>query len=231
MTCISVLLLVGCGDETGAPNVATTAAAAAVTTEAATSTTSVATTTTTTTPATSTTATTATTSTTTSQPATSTSTSAPATAAAATLPNPDDPPADERAPEPLVELGTIEIPRINVTKSIYEGVTLTTLDRGPGHWPGTAMPGQVGNVVIAGHRVSHDKPFRHLEQLEPGDDVILTTPDGRFVYKVTGTEIVLPDALRIIDQTPDQTATLFACTPPGSTRQRIVIHLAYAPNG
>jgi sortase A len=140
-------------------------------------------------------------------------------------------PADPRAPEPLVELGSIEIPKIGVSKSMFEGITLTTLDHGPGHWPGTAMPGHVGNVVIAGHRVSHDKPFRHLEQLEVGDDVILTTDEGRFVYKVTGTEVVYPDALWIADQTADYTATLFACHPAGSTRQRIVVHLALAPNG
>ena len=92
---------------------------------------------------------------------------------------------------------------------------MTTLDQGPGHWPGTAMPGQLGNVVIAGHRVSHDKPFRNIDKLEPGDDVILTTGDGRFVYKVTGTEIVYPDALWIVDQTAEHTATLFACHPAG----------------
>jgi sortase A len=148
-----------------------------------------------------------------------------------TLPNPESPPADPRADVPLVELGTIEIPKLGVTKSMYEGITLTTLDNGPGHWPGTAMPGHQGNVVIAGHRVSHDKPFRHLEQLEPGDDVIMTTDEGRFVYKVTSTEVVYPDALWIADQTAEYTGTLFACTPPGSTRQRIVVHLAFAPNG
>ncbi len=161
---------------------------------------------------------------------TSTTTST-TTTVAVTLPNPENPPEDPRAPEPLVAVGTIEIPRIGVTKSMYEGITLTTLDHGPGHWPGTAMPGQQGNVVVAGHRVSHDKPFRNIDQLEPGDDVIFTTDDGRFVYKVTGTEVVYPDAMWIVDQTADYTATLFACTPPGSTRQRIVIHLAYAPNG
>jgi sortase A len=144
------------------------------------------------------------------------------------LPNPEAPP-DENANEPVVELGTIEIPRINVTKTMFEGITLSTLDRGPGHWPGTAMAGQPGNVVVAGHRVSHDKPFRNLDKLEPGDDVIFTTDAGRFVYKVTSTEVVTPDALWIVDQTADSTATLFACHPPGSTRQRIVVHLAYAP--
>lgn len=118
-----------------------------------------------------------------------------------------------------------------MTKSIYEGITLSTLDHGPGHWPGTAMPGEPGNVVVAGHRVSHDKPFRNLDELEVGDDVIFTTDAGRFGYKVTGTEVVGPAALWIVDQTAELTGTLFACHPPGSTRQRIVVHLVYAPNG
>ncbi len=91
------------------------------------------------------------------------------------------------------------------------------------------MPGHQGNVVIAGHRVSHDKPFRNIDQLVPGDQVIMTTDEGRFVYQVTGTDIVYPDALWIIDQTTDYTATLFACHPAGSTRQRIVVHLVYVP--
>ena len=88
-------------------------------------------------------------------------------------PSRSPPPADPNAPEPVNELGTIEIPKIDVTKRMFEGVTLTTLNRGPGHWPGTAMPGQVGNVVIGGHRTSHDKPFRHIDELDPGDEVDL----------------------------------------------------------
>jgi sortase A len=214
VACVALLALAACGDDTSA----TPAADESVATSSASTTTA-----TTTAPTTSTSTSTTTT--------TTTSTTSTTTTVAATLPNPEAPPADDRAAEPLVELGTIELPRIGVTKSFYEGITLTTLDRGPGHWPGTAMPGRQGNVVIAGHRVSHDKPFRNIDQLEPGDDVIFTTGDGRFVYKVTGTEVVFPDALWIVDQTADYTATLFACTPPGSTRQRIVVHLAYAPDG
>lgn len=214
--CAALLLLSACGDDS---NGVVVAAAAAATTSS---------TTTTKPPTTSTSTSTSTTTSTSTSTSTSTTST---TAVPETLPNPEAVPADPRAPEPLVELGTIEIPRINVSKSMFEGVTLTTLDHGPGHWPGTAMPGHVGNVVIAGHRVSHDKPFRHIDQLEVGDDVILTTAEGRFVYKVTGTEVVYPDALWIVDQTADYTATLFACHPAGSTRQRIVVHLAYSPNG
>ena len=117
------------------------------------------------------------------------------------------------------------------TVVVVEGTGYEDLQKGPGHYPGTALPGQVGNVVVAGHRTSHSKPFRNIDKLVPGDDVIMTTADGRFDYKVTGTEIVYPDALWIVNQTPDYTATLFACHPAGSTRQRIVVHLALDPNG
>ena len=217
--CAALLALSACGDDNSAATAATTGAVSA----------SVATTPTT--PATTSTSSTTSTSLTTTSTSTTTSSTTTAVAVAETLPNPESPPADPRAAEPLTQLGTIEIPAIGVVKSMYEGITLTTLDHGPGHWPGTAMPGQFGNVVIAGHRVSHDKPFRNLDQLVVGDDVILTTDDGRFVYKVTGTDIVFPDALWIADQTPDYTATLFACHPAGSTRQRIVVHLALSPEG
>jgi sortase A len=112
---------------------------------------------------------------------------------------------------------------------MYEGITLKTLDRGPGHWPGTAGAGHVGNAVIAGHRTSHNKDFRKIDELEPGDEIILSTDEGRFVYHVTRTEIVKPDAIWIVDQTPTATATLFACHPPGSTRERIVVFADLAP--
>ena len=217
MACAVLFALGACGNES---NAALATSAEASTTPRSTTTTTAATTTT------SSTSTTTSTSTSTS----TTSTSTTSTTVPATLPNPESPPADPNATEPLVELGTIEIPRIGVTKSMYEGITLTTLNHGPGHWPGTAMPGNPGNVVIAGHRVSHDKPFRNLDKLEPGDQVIMTTDAGRFVYQVTGTDIVYPDALWIVDQTADYTATLFACHPPGSTKQRIVVHLAYMPD-
>jgi sortase A len=108
---------------------------------------------------------------------------------------------------------------------MYEGVRLSTLDLGPGHWPGTAMPGRRGNVVVAGHRVSHNEDFRNLDQLAAGDDVIFRTSSGRHVYRVVSTEIVNPDALWIVDQKYARTATLFACHPPGSVSQRIVVHL------
>jgi len=87
------------------------------------------------------------------------------------------------------------------------------------------MPGQIGNVVVAGHRTSHDAEFRHLDQLLPGDEVVFTTETGTHTYAVTGTQIVTPDSLWITSPTDTPTATLFACHPLGSTAKRIVVNL------
>ncbi|MBA3604762.1 MAG: class E sortase [Acidimicrobiia bacterium] len=144
------------------------------------------------------------------------------------MPQPVNAPEDSNSSEPRAELGSIEIPAIGLVRTLYEGIRLPTLDRGPGHWPGTALPGAVGNVVVAGHRVSHNQDFRNLDDLNPGDQVIFNTTGGRHVYVVESTQIVGPDALWIVDQTPDYRATLFACHPPGSTRERIVVHLRMA---
>ena len=180
-------------------------------------------TTTTTTLAPTTTTTTATTSTTTSTTTTSTTTTLPRQST-----RPIAPPEDPRSAEDNPQLGRIAIPSVGVDAELHDGIRLTTLDRGPGHWPGTAMPGQIGNVVVAGHRTSHGAEFRHLDALAPGDEVIFTTDTGVHTYLVTGTQVVTPDALWITDPTDTPTATLFACHPLGSTAQRIVVSLALA---
>jgi sortase A len=156
----------------------------------------------------------------------------PEVAAGGTLPEqpaePIAPPSDPRADEEQIELGSISIPKLEVHAPLLEGIRLTTLDNGPGHWPGSAMPGQVGNVVVAAHRTSHGGPFRHIDQLVAGDFVEFTTPDGLSTYVVTGTQIVEPDAIWIVDPTETPTATLFACHPAGSVSQRIVVNLELA---
>ena len=140
-----------------------------------------------------------------------------------TLPAPEAAPADEHAPTPDVVHGTLALPTLGVEQSLHEGVTLTAIDRGPSHWPGTAMPGEAGNVVVAGHRITHSRPFHDLDLLRPGDPLVFTLTDGsRWTYELTSTEIVAPDAMHIVDQTPEPTATLFACHPKGSAAQRIV---------
>jgi sortase A len=144
------------------------------------------------------------------------------TTTAATLPQPQAPP-NPNAIEPAVQIGTIAIPKLQLLHSMWEGITDSTLNRGPGHWPGTAMPGQIGNVVLGGHRVSHDRPFRHIDELVPGDQIILTTLTGQFTYIVTGSQVVTPHDVWIVNQTPAHTLTLFACHPPGSVRERYVV--------
>lgn len=166
---------------------------------------------------------------TTTTPSTST-TLAPTTLAPTTtevkLPQPERVPADPYFPEPDVVVGRITIPRIKLDVPLRQGVTLTTLDKGPGYWPGTAMPGQVGNVVIAGHRVTHSRPFRNIDQLAEGDEVIFTLTDGtEHRYAFESNEVVPDTAMRITAQTLEKTATLFACHPPGSAQYRFVVHL------
>lgn len=142
------------------------------------------------------------------------------------LPQPQPVPDDPYFPEPEVILGTIEIPKLGLNVPLRQGVTLTTLDRGPGHWPGTALPGELGNVVVAGHRVTRTRPFRHIDKLVPGDQVIFTLTDGRrYVYEMVGTEVVDETGMHIVNQGYAYTATLFACHPPGSARYRYVVHL------
>jgi sortase A len=163
-------------------------------------------------------------------PRTTATTTTVATTPPTTLPVPEPPPADEYAPTPEVRLGTLALPSIGVTAPLGEGVTLTQIDRSPGHWPGTAMPGEVGNVVVGGHRVTHSRPFHDLDLLRPGDPLVFTTNDGTtWTYRLTRTEIVDDEALHIVDQTPAQTATLFACHPKHSLAQRIVAHFVLAP--
>jgi sortase A len=141
------------------------------------------------------------------------------------LPIPDPLPENANADTPQIVIGTIELPRIGVSADIQEGVTLTAINRGPGHWPNTAMPGALGNVVIAGHRTTYSRPFNRLHELQPGDVVTMATADGRFDYQVRGVVIVPGEAVDIASQSYAHTATLFACHPPGSARQRIVAKL------
>jgi sortase A len=159
--------------------------------------------------------------------ATTTSTTT-TTAAPTTTLRPVDPPANAYADEPQVVIGQILIPKLGLDVPLNQGISLRSIDRGPSHWPGTALPGQVGNTVIAGHRVTHSKPFRHIDSLVPGDEIVFVVNGVRSVYHVTGNEVVTPDRTDIVNQTPDPIATLFACHPPGSARYRFVVRAALA---
>jgi sortase A len=142
------------------------------------------------------------------------------------LPEPINIPDNSYAPEPVTQIGTMEIPKLKLVHPVYDGVTLNNIDLGPSHWPGTAEPGQVGNTVFAGHRVTHDSPFRHLDRLEVGDQVVFDVHGVRSSYHVTASMVVEAADSWISDQTPTPTGTLYACHPPGSVDQRYVVRLA-----
>lgn len=117
---------------------------------------------------------------------------------------------------------------------ISEGVDrVEVLDRlGIGHYPGTAMPGAVGNVALAGHRLSHGRPFHGVATLVPGDPLVVETSDAWYVYRVTESEVVEPGDVEVIAPVPGDPAatpteamiTLTTCHPVYSTTHRFVVH-------
>jgi sortase A len=155
----------------------------------------------------------------------------PTTTPTALLSEPIGIPIDSYADEPVVEYGSIEIPKIGLVHQTFEGVTLNNIDNGPSHWPGTATPGRPGNAVFAGHRITHSHPFRHLDDLVPGDEVIFRVGGVRSTYTVTNSLVVQPDDTWIANQTQQATATLYACHPPGSAAYRYVVQLALVSTG
>jgi sortase A len=136
---------------------------------------------------------------------------------------PEDPPSDPYAPTPIVQIATIEIPKIHLVHPVYQGITLTVIDHGPGHWPGSALPCQRGNAVFPGHRVTHTHPFLNLDQLRPGDLIVFEMPYGTYTYAVRDTIIVQPTDMWVVDQHRDREVTLIACHPKHSAAERIVV--------
>ena len=119
--------------------------------------------------------------------------------------------------------GMIVIPRIGLVHPIFEGIDETAIHWGPGHWPGSALPGQRGNTVFAGHRVTHTRPFLDIDLLAPGDQIIFHLATGTYTYEVTDHIIVSPQDTWIANQTADATVTIFGCHPKHSARQRYVV--------
>ena len=121
-------------------------------------------------------------------------------------------------------LTRIIIPKLNVDMVVVEGTTPSALKAGAGHYRGTPLPCEMGNVAIAGHRTTYGKPFANLDRLKPGDTIELITPIGACTYKVSkNPEVVPPTAMSVLDPTDGKTLTLTTCHPKGSARQRLVI--------
>jgi sortase A len=120
-------------------------------------------------------------------------------------------------------VGRISIPKIDASYDVVQGTDASSLEKGPGHYPGTALPGLGQTVAIAGHRTTYLAPFRHIDELKPGDRVIMTMPYARFTYVVQYHRIVLPTALWVTKNVGYDRLVLSACNPLYSAAQRIIV--------
>jgi sortase A len=148
------------------------------------------------------------------------------------------------APDPVTGvaagqgLAILRIPRLGADYHwvVVEGTSRGALRDGPGHLPGTALPGQVGNVVISGHRTTYGHPFWHLDELAAGDPVDVEVRDRGYRYRVTSSTVVNPNDVAVTQPVPPPAAgaaaprllTLTTCTPPFSAAQRLVVRAALA---
>ncbi|WP_228282601.1 class E sortase [Brevibacterium atlanticum] len=151
---------------------------------------------------------------------------------------PDDP--DEPVVADPVDknqaFGIFYIPRFgdDYYRTVAEGVDLEpVLNRmGVGRYPNSAMPGEVGNFSVAGHRVTYGKPFNKIANLRPGDEIIVQTKDGFYTYTFRNFDIILPDAVEVLSPVPaepdykgkDRILTMTACNPMFSARERYVAY-------
>ncbi len=128
--------------------------------------------------------------------------------------------------------GTIRIPKIGLDVVVFEGVTRETLRQGPGHMPGTALPGQAGNAVMSGHRTTYGRPFFDLDLLEPGDVIEVETAIGVHTYEVRESFVVQPTDVWVTDNRDGAWLTLTTCSPKYSARERLIIvaELVDGPN-
>jgi sortase A len=127
----------------------------------------------------------------------------------------------------------IRIPRFGPAWrfAIVQGTSLDQLALGPGHVPGTTLPGRLGNFAVAAHRVTAGNPFYHLPDLRPGDKILIDTSVITYVYQVSRTERVLPNDLAVLDPVPGHPArrpaqaviTLITCDPPWTGTHRIIV--------
>jgi sortase A len=138
----------------------------------------------------------------------------------------EEPPPDGEA------MGRLRIPAIGVDWTVVEGVRAADLRRGAGHLPATALPGQPGNAVISGHRTTYGAPFYHVDQLVPGDLIMVTTVTGTHVYQVVQALVVRPAEIWVTEQWQGSWLTLTTCHPRFSSRERLVVvaRLVGGPN-
>ena len=135
--------------------------------------------------------------------------------------------ATAKLPQPAegTVVARIQIPKIGVDQYVVMGTSESDLDKGPGHYIGTALPGQAGNVAIAGHRTTQGAPFNRLGDLAKSDKIILTTTSGEVLnYVVSGTPVaVSPSDVAVLNDFGDNRVTLTTCNPEYSATQRLIV--------
>jgi sortase A len=127
-------------------------------------------------------------------------------------------------------IGRLYIPKLKLQWVVVEGVALSDIRYAPGHYPGTAMPGKIGNFAMAGHRTPGI--FWDLDEVKPGDDLIVETSTDWYVYEVFQSHIVTPTSVEVIAPTPNEPGvapanadiTLTTCNPKWNNYQRLVVH-------
>lgn len=130
------------------------------------------------------------------------------------------------SPQPVLPgdaVARLTIPDIGMRQIVVEGVDASDLRRGPGHYPGTPIPGRAGNAAIAGHRTTSGAPFNDLGELEVGDRIEVETVEGEFVYRVREQLVVAPTTVEVLEPAATATLTLTTCHPKYSARQRLVV--------
>jgi sortase A len=127
----------------------------------------------------------------------------------------------------------LHIPRLGRKYSVpvVQGVSLPDLSRGVGHYPKTAVPGEIGNFAVAGHRATNGEPFAHLDQVKVGDSLVVETRSTWYSYVVDKVQIVQPTAVWVLDPVPgkpgktptQQLITLTTCNPRWASTQRMIL--------
>jgi sortase A len=120
-------------------------------------------------------------------------------------------------------IGRLRIPRISGDYIFVQGTDQGSLEKGPGHYPTTGLPGLGETVAIAGHRTTYLAPFRHIDALRPGDRIVVRMPYGKFLYTVQFDKVVSPSAWWVTDDVGYDRLILSACTPLYSAAERLVV--------
>jgi sortase A len=120
-------------------------------------------------------------------------------------------------------VGDIQIPVIGLNQVVVEGTNTADLQKGPGHYAGTPLPGQAGNAAVAGHRTTYGHPFYNLDSVKAGDPIVLSTLQGVFVYDTTKSFVVLPSDTTVVHDVLANQLTLTTCNPRFSATTRLVV--------